>query len=174
VDSENWYYMLAEVEHKDRVFNVLAAHLSPYRYVAKKLRVSMAELSKGEPDKLVDLSRESEGVVRGQANQSAALLERVDKFADPTVVAGDFNSTRDSALHAALRSKLKDTWELGGLGFGGTVHLFDYIPLSIDYIYASRDFQVRDTVVPVLGCSDHRPVVSNLTLKGLGKKDPPE
>jgi endonuclease/exonuclease/phosphatase (EEP) superfamily protein YafD len=153
------------VEHQDRVFNVLAVHLSPYQYVAKKLRVSMEELKRGEPSKLVDLSEQAEGVVRGQADQSAALLSRVNRFADPTVLAGDFNSTRDSALHASLRRKLKDAWEVGGLGFGGTVHLFEYVPLRIDYVYASQEFQVRDTVVPVLGCSDHRPVVTNLTLK---------
>jgi endonuclease/exonuclease/phosphatase (EEP) superfamily protein YafD len=167
VDHADWYYMFAEIEHRDRVFNVLAVHLSPYRYVTKKLRVSMKELKRGEPSKLVDLSEQAEGVVRGQADQSAALLSRVNRFADPTLVAGDFNSTRDSALHAALRRKLKDTWEVGGLGFGGTVHLFEYVPLRIDYIYASREFQVKDTVVPVLGCSDHRPVVTNLTLKAV-------
>jgi endonuclease/exonuclease/phosphatase (EEP) superfamily protein YafD len=173
VDHEDWYYVLAEVEHRDRVFNVLAVHLAPYRYVAKKLLTSVEELKRGEPAKLVDLSRQTEGVVRGQADQSAALLERVDKFADPTVVAGDFNSTRDSAIHAALRRKLKDTWEVGGLGFGGTVHLFDYVPLRVDYVYASDAFHVTDTVVPVLGCSDHRPVVSNLTLKALPDRAAP-
>lgn len=165
VDHEDWYYVSGEVESAHRVFNVLAVHLSPYQYVAKKLRASVAELTRGEPDPLVDLSRRSETIVKGQSDQSAALLERVDRFRDPTVVAGDFNSTRDSALHAALREPLKDTWETGGIGFGGTVRLFDWLPLRIDYIYASHEFRIEKTSVLDVGCSDHQAVVTDLVLR---------
>jgi endonuclease/exonuclease/phosphatase (EEP) superfamily protein YafD len=165
VDHEDWYYVAGEVESAHRVFNVLAVHLSPYEYVAKKLKASVSELTRGEPDPIVDLSRRSETIVRGQSDQSAALLERVDKFRDPSVVGGDFNSTRDSALHAALREVLKDTWEIGGEGFGGTVHLFDWLPLRIDYIYASHEFRVEKTSVLDVGCSDHQAVVTDLVLR---------
>jgi endonuclease/exonuclease/phosphatase family metal-dependent hydrolase len=164
VDQSDWYYVFAEIEHGEDVFNLLSVHLSPYEYVAKKIRTSVEGIGRGDPGKLVDLSREGEEIVKGQADQSAALLERVDKLRDPTVVAGDFNSTRDSALHASLRSKLADTWEVGGAGFGGTVQLFDRLPLRIDYVYATDQFRVRRAEVPELGCSDHRPVVSDLVL----------
>lgn len=171
VDHEDWYYIFAEVVRGDQLFNVLAVHLFPYQYVAKKIRVSVAELSRGETSALVDVSRQSEGIVKGQADQSAALIERVSKFVDPTLVAGDFNSTRDSAIHATLRQRLKDTWEIGGFGFGGTVYLFDYLPLRIDYIYASPDFRIDDTEVVESGCSDHRPVLTNLTLRPAATND---
>jgi hypothetical protein len=174
VDDQDWYYVAGEVEGGDRVFNVLAVHLSPYEYVAKKLRASVTELGRGELDPLVDLSRRSETLVKGQSDQSAALLQRVDKFRDPTVVGGDFNSTRDSALHAALREPLKDTWEVAGIGFGGTVRLFDWLPLRIDYVYASREFQVRETRVLDVGCSDHQPVVTDLVLTRSAPPGAPE
>ena len=164
VDHEDWYYVVAEVHRGPVVFNLLSVHLSPYEYVAKKIRTSVQDLGAQTPSKIVDLSRQGEAVVRGQADQSAALLERVNKFKDPTVVAGDFNSTRDSALHASLRYTLKDTWEVGGAGFGGTVQLFDWLPLRIDYVYVTDQFRVRSAEVPPLGCSDHQPVLANVIL----------
>jgi endonuclease/exonuclease/phosphatase family metal-dependent hydrolase len=169
VDHANWYYVFAEIERGPAVFNLLSVHLSPYEYVAKKIRTSVQQLGRGTTDPIVDLSRQSEDVVKGQADQSAALLERVDKFRDPTVVAGDFNSTRDAALHASLRSRLLDTWEVGGAGFGGTVQLFDRLPLRIDYVYVTDQFHVRATEVAPLGCSDHHPVVTDLTLTGFAE-----
>jgi len=146
VDDEDWHYVASELAVADRVFNVLAVHLTPYR------------LGASEVERAVETAA-------GQANQSAALLERVERFRDPTVVAGDFNSTRDFSLHAALRSHLSDTWESGALGLGATKLAMDWLPLRIDYIYASSQFAVVDTEVLQVGCSDHRPVVSSLVLR---------
>lgn len=163
VDDEDWFYVLAEVEGAGRVVNVLAVHLSPYEYVAKKLLTGVDHLAQGDPGDLVELGRHGEEVVRGQADQSAALLARVERLRDPTVLAGDFNSTRDAFLHTALRRHLADAWETAGRGSGGTVTLFG-MPLRIDYVYASRELAVVRTEVPEAGCSDHRPVVTELVL----------
>jgi endonuclease/exonuclease/phosphatase (EEP) superfamily protein YafD len=132
------------------VFNLLGVHLHPY------------ELSMG---RWIDLSRRGEAVQRAQSDQSAALLERMGRLDDPTLVAGDFNSTRDAALHVGLRQTLTDTWERGGLGFGGTVRLLGWAPLRVDYSYASGEFAVIKSRVVEAGCSDHRPVVSDLVLR---------
>ena len=150
VDHEDWYYVLGEVRRAERVFNVLAVHLHPY-----ELHMN-------------DLADISSDVVRAQSDQSAALLARVASFRDPTLVAGDFNSTRDAALHASLREHLTDAWERGGFGFGGTVRFLDWVPLRVDYIYSSDAFAVVDTRVPDVGCSDHRPVVSAMILREEG------
>ena len=148
VDDEDWYYVLSEVRRADQVFNVLAVHLHPYAL------------------HMNDLADISSDVVRVQSDQSAALLGRVASFKDPTLVAGDFNSTRDAALHASLRGHLTDVWERGGAGFGGTVRFLDWVPLRVDYIYASDAFAIEASRVPDVGCSDHRPVVSDLILRG--------
>jgi len=164
VDGQDWYYVFSEVEHDGTLFNLLAVHLYPYEYVAKKLRSGVRSLAKGEPDPLQALGQEGSAIVRGQSDQAAALIDRVSKFEDPTVVAGDFNSTRDASLHASLRQHLVDGWERGGEGFGGTVALFDWLPLRIDYIYASPDLPVVSAELPDVGCSDHRPVVVDLAI----------
>ncbi|MEM6928593.1 MAG: endonuclease/exonuclease/phosphatase family protein [Myxococcota bacterium] len=165
VDQQDWYYVFSEVEHEGTLFNLLAVHLSPYEYVAKKIRSGVRSLATGQPDSLQELGEQSQAIVRGQSDQAAALLDRVARFEDPTVVAGDFNSTRDASLHLHLREHLVDGWERGGEGFGGTVSLFGWLPLRIDYIYASPDLPVVRAELPDVGCSDHLPVVVDLDVR---------
>lgn len=145
VDSEDWWYAFAEVTRGTQTFNVLAVHLWPYRLGAGR-----------------SFTRD---VAHGQANQSRALLERVARFNDPTIVAGDFNSTRDFYLHTQLRGLLQDTWEVGGIGFGATKHVKGVVPLRIDYVYATERFQVHDSRVGQVDCSDHRPVITDVSLR---------
>ena len=147
VDDEDWFYVFSEVQRAGDVFNVLAVHLHPYEL------------------QMNDIKDISQDVVRAQSDQSAALLARVERFRDPTVVAGDFNSTRDAALHSSLREHLTDAWERGGFGFGSTATFYNWLPLRVDYVYASDDFAVVDARVPAVGCSDHRPVVTRLLLR---------
>ncbi len=144
VADDDWQYLEAEVERDGTVFNLLAVHLPPHHFGAS--------------------AQWTEKTAARQADQSRALVERIAKLRDPTIVAGDFNSTRDFWLHAALREQLQDTWEYGGLGFGGTKLVGGWLPLRIDFIYASRDFTVLHTRVLPERCSDHRPILTQLSL----------
>lgn len=144
VDQEDWFYLQSEVARGAQVLNVLAVHLLPHHFGAS--------------------ADATERVARRQANQSAALVERVVRLRDPTIVAGDFNSTRDFWLHASLRDHLVDTWERAGLGFGATKYVWDWLPLRIDFVYASPALQVVSTEVQPDPCSDHRAVTTTLVL----------
>ncbi len=161
VDDEDWFYVFSEIRPASaphRAVNVLAVHLYPYR-LAGLLRGSTGLSASG----VLELGRRSESVWRGQSDQVAALLERVRRLSDPTLIAGDFNSTRDAALHHELRRTLTDVWRAGGLGFGGTVRLFG-LPLRVDHVYGSPALAVREARVPAVACSDHRPVVADFVL----------
>ncbi len=161
VDDEDWFYVFAELAAGDRVFNLLAVHLYPYGFDLAR-RISAGPPDQGE---LVALTAKAARIARGQSDQSAALLDRIGKLQDPTVLAGDFNSTRDASLHASLREHLTDTWEKSGFGFGGTVRLFEWFPLRVDHVYASDAFAVAGASVPEVACSDHRPVIADLVLR---------
>jgi endonuclease/exonuclease/phosphatase (EEP) superfamily protein YafD len=167
VDDEDWYYVATEVEGGELVFNMVAVHLTPYDYAARRLQTGVLELASGSTQTLTAMERSGEQVVKGQSDQAAALLARVERFKHPTVVAGDFNSTRDAALHTSLRETLLDAWERGGQGFGGTIDFVSWVPLRVDYVYASDAFAVGKAVVLQVGCSDHRPVVSDLVLRSV-------
>ena len=101
-------------------------------------------------------------VAQIQADHSAALLKRVERFQDPTVLAGDFNSTRDMALHYGLRDRLVDAFDTGGRGLGATVRMGGWLPLRVDFIYNTPNIGVVSSRVLSRDCSDHRPMVSEL------------
>ncbi|MCO4744257.1 MAG: endonuclease/exonuclease/phosphatase family protein [Proteobacteria bacterium] len=165
VDDEAWFYSFAEVERNGRVVNLLGVHLHPYRFQPKWVRDSVDGLRRGRARGLFDLFQASEEVTRGQAGQAKAVLERVDALRDATLIVGDFNSTRDAQLHAALRDNMTDAWERGGQGLGPTVRFAGRVPLRIDYIYASEDFAVRESRTSDVSCSDHASVTADLTLR---------
>jgi endonuclease/exonuclease/phosphatase (EEP) superfamily protein YafD len=144
VETIDWYYVFAEVVGRGVVFNLLAIHLQPYRLSVES----------------------SERISRAQRAETEALLDTVRTFRDPTIVAGDFNSVRDSALHHAMRRSLTDTFERGGWGPGWTVKALGRFPLRIDYVYVSDDFAVSEATILPFDCSDHRPVLSRLVLRG--------
>ncbi len=156
VDDEDWYYVFSELEREGALVNVLSVHLYPYSYATSRWR-----------DGVMDVGRRGEAVFRGQGNQSAALLEQVARFEDPTIIAGDFNSTRDMSLHVRLREMFHDAWEHGGDGFGATVRFLGQLPLRIDYVYASPAIAVRNAVVGEDDCSDHRPVLVDFSVAGM-------
>lgn len=165
-DDSDWRYVLAEVRRGPVVFNVLGVHLHPYwPLTGDVVRASVEELATGHPRPLLDAGQHGSEVVRAQGAQGVALLERVGRLQDPTLVAGDFNSTRDGALHGGLREHLTDTFERGGQGFGATVRALGWIPLRVDYLYATDAFAVTHSRVVDAPCADHRPVVTELVLR---------
>ncbi len=166
VDDEAWRYVFAEVEVEDRVFNLLAVHLRPYWPLEPRhLGEGVRGLAQGEPEALLDAGRAGGQVVQRQGGQTVALLDRVSRFVDPTIVAGDFNSTPDTSLHVGLRRHLVDAWARGGRGWGPTTRMSGWLPLRIDYVYVTEAFAVGGASVPGAGCSDHQAVVADLVLR---------
>jgi hypothetical protein len=166
--ERDWAYMFSEIQHtspgrSDQIFNLLAVHLRAFPHPENPLA------------DLAQLDATSEQVARDQSEQAHELLQRVKQFRDPTLVAGDFNNTRDAALHVELRRSLLDTWETAGQGPGGTRpigHLLDLelpewarIVPRVDYIYATPTFWAEQAWVPEVDCTDHRPVVADLVLE---------
>ncbi len=156
-DEGAWQYQRSELVNHDAVVNVLAVHLTPYRATEAMLHGGWEGLWRALTD--------GEPVAESQGRQSRALIEHLQGLSDPTIVAGDFNSTRDAALHARLRAHLRDAWEIAGTGFGATVTVGDRVPLRVDHVYASERLAVADAVVPDTTCSDHKPVVVSFTLR---------
>lgn len=163
VDREPWNYLFAEIEKGGRVFNVLGVHLYPYGFETTGL---FGRLRSGDPAALAEVSARGQSIARGQADQSAALVAVASKLKDPTIVAGDFNSTRDGWLHVALRQRMTDAWERAGKGPGSTVDLLGWLPLRVDYVYAGAGVAVHAASVPAETCSDHRPVSADLSIGG--------
>lgn len=143
----DWYFSFGEMVRTDgrQVVNLIAVHLQPNALHLRGPR--------------------SPGVIaETHQREAAALLERMQHLQDPTIVAGDFNSTREAPLHGALRDVLVDTFEAAAWGPGSTVTLGGFVPLRVDYIYATADLPAVYSETPGSSCSDHAPVLSELAL----------
>jgi len=147
VDSSDWYFVFSEMVRDDshQVVNLISVHLQPN------------SLDLTGPGSLG-------AVAETHHVEAGALLSRMAALQDPTVVAGDFNSTRETPLHGALRENLVDVWEQAALGPGVTVRAAGVLPLRVDYIYATPDLPAAGAWIPTVDCSDHRPVVADIVL----------
>ena len=150
----------AEIESAQGRFNVMAVYLPTYEDV----REAVVRLRTGERGAFGALMSVSE-VSRTQIALAEGLIEHVEtRFADPTILAGDFNITRDFATHRRLRRSLVDTWERAGFGFGGTRAFGGFEP-RVDFIYADRRFEVLDAEIFEAPCSDHQPILAEVALE---------
>ncbi len=154
--DDDWQFLDAFVTHGDRQIRVLNVHLAPHRIQHDPMN-ALPEARKKAPSTLIR-----------QQEQSQALLATTLQEPLPTLVAGDFNSTRDAPIHHQFREHLTDTWDRAGTGMTWTVKLLGLFRLRIDYIYATRDLAVAGADVIDATCSDHRPVTSLLRLKSPG------
>ena len=147
VESSDWYFVFSELVRQDsqQVVNLISVHLQP-----TSLNLS-GPSSPGE-------------VAQTHHTETEALLARMASLQDPTIVAGDFNSTREMALHGALRQHLVDVFEQAAWGPGVTVSAAGLLPLRVDFVYATPDLPAVGSWIPEADCSDHRPVVADIGL----------
>ena len=158
----DWYYIFTEVKHSHTgdVLNFLSVHFKPTHIDEEQVR----QLFRGELSALPEASHAIAQTATEQSEQANRLLSTTAHFDDPTILAGDFNSTRDARIHHGLRTQFLDTWERGGWGYGAS-RVFAGIPLRIDYIYASTThFRVQNARRDLSDCSDHHAVISTLRL----------
>lgn len=104
-----------------------------------------------------------------RATDAARLLEAkaaaalVAKSKVPTLVLGDMNDDSGSPTYEVLAKDLSDSCDVHGYGLAKTWN--SEFPITrIDYIWASRDFEVRSCGTLPSTASDHLPVVAELGL----------
>ena len=147
VQDSDWYFVFSEMVREDehQVVNLISVHLQPN---------TLALTGPASPGAVAETHQEA----------AAALLERMATLQDPTIVAGDFNSTRETPLHGAIRKHLVDVFERAEWGPGGTVLAAGVLPLRVDFVYATPDLPATGARIPDVDCSDHRPVVAEIGL----------
>jgi len=147
----NWKYVYAEVCRNDEIcMNFLAVHVVPPKITKidiKKVAGKLIRLEENSLNRVSEILKNYEIQVKLQGKQATQILDLLKNFKDPTIVAGDFNCTRDAALHIKMRENLIDTWSQAGFGPGPTRYWSDILPLRIDYIYVTRDFKVINSHV---------------------------
>ncbi len=93
------------------------------------------------------------------------MLEIMAEDEGPKVLTGDLNAPPEAPELARLFEVMNDTWTAAGDGPGHTYPTYDPVK-RIDYVLASPDVGVESVSVPDTPASDHRPVVTELSLPG--------
>lgn len=98
---------------------------------------------------------------QAQVGELGAVL---DRLAGPLILAGDFNCRPEEPAAAALAGVLQDALAVSGRGAEGTLLTGDgRAGARIDFLFASPEFRVEDSLVPPVDYSDHRPIVAWLS-----------
>ncbi|MEP0548323.1 MAG: endonuclease/exonuclease/phosphatase family protein [Rhodothermales bacterium] len=101
---------------------------------------------------------------RIRAEQAREFRRVLESEPHPFIVCGDLNSTPYHWAYAHLAAPLQDAFKGAGSGWGGTYHA--RLPLvRIDYVLASKEWEVRAARVDKNVASDHRPLVAELALR---------
>lgn len=94
---------------------------------------------------------------RLQEKQVKTLLKHKDESKYPAILAGDMNNTPFSYTYRKLNTGMQDSFRERGRGLGATFS-FDGFPMRIDYIFASREYDVISFKTIKETFSDHHAI----------------
>lgn len=161
-----WKCVFAEIRHDSgQTINVMGVHIVPPEVTDTHVKTAAKNLFKGERTSLNNILKRYVRQAKKQNLQINKIRKMVNGFNDPTIIAGDFNSTPQLPIHAELRKTLTDTWLEGGNGIGATRYWADIFPFRIDYIYTTNQFKVANTTLGDADFSDHKPVISEIFIE---------
>jgi endonuclease/exonuclease/phosphatase family metal-dependent hydrolase len=95
--------------------------------------------------------------------QAEMVSKEVKASPYPVVVCGDMNDVPNSYTYFTVRGSLQDAFLKKGSGLGRTFR-FISPTLRIDYIFADKQFKVKQYARVKVNYSDHYPVIADLQL----------
>ncbi|MCK4921539.1 MAG: endonuclease/exonuclease/phosphatase family protein, partial [Bacteroidales bacterium] len=127
-----------------------------YRFIEKIPVVS----SDRNIEEIKDISSKLKSAFIKRAKQTDKIKARINQSPYPVIVCGDFNDTPVSYAYHKMQKRLDDAFLKAGTGRGNT-HL-GKIPLRIDYIHYSKEFEAVEFEKIKADLSDHYPIISVL------------
>lgn len=98
-----------------------------------------------------------------RSNQVKMVKEHADNCKIPYLIAGDFNDTPVSFAVNTMADGMHNSFQKKGSGFGITYN-GDFPNFQIDYILASKQFDIKNYLIIDKKLSDHYPVRSDVEL----------
>lgn len=159
--------------HADIAFNgdtirVYTTHLASLRFERRDYE-NIEEIKEGEQKAILENSRGIFGKVRRAMMKRKEQAEMIQELVsnDPycSILTGDFNDVPNSYAYATIKgNKYQDVFLQKGFGIGRTFNAISPT-LRIDYIFATKDFEVLQFNRIVKDFSDHYMLVADLQLK---------
>jgi endonuclease/exonuclease/phosphatase family metal-dependent hydrolase len=160
-------FMYADVVVNKDTVRIYTTHLQSVQF--KKKDFETIEKIKKNEDGAVEnskgiFSKLKRGVVK-RSLQAEVVKDMLARSPHPFVLTGDFNDVPNSYTYFTIKGdNMQDAFLETGLGVGKT---FSYIAptLRIDYIFTTKDFEIRQFNRVIRNYSDHYMLVADLKLK---------
>ena len=156
-----------DVKKGDQQFRVYSVHLQSIRFDPedyKYLNSIAGKSEKPEGSSAMRLGGKLKNAFIKRSDQVVKIKAHAAQCPYPYIISGDFNDTPSSYAVNQMANGLKNAFREAGAGFGRTYN-GDFPNYQIDYIMASRDFDIRNYQIIEKKLSDHYPVRSDLVLK---------
>jgi len=157
----------ADIVHNNDTFRVYTTHLQSLSFKKEDFD-NIEEIKEGQTNPLRS-SRGIFGKVRRamvvRKEQAGLISEMLSNDPYPTILTGDFNDVPNSYAYATIKNdKFQDIFLEKGFGVGRTY--VDISPtLRIDYLFATKDFEIKQFNRIVRTLSDHYMLVTDVRLK---------
>ncbi|ADY28089.1 endonuclease/exonuclease/phosphatase family protein [Cellulophaga lytica] len=146
----------ADIAYKNDTIRVYNLHLESLKVVP-----DMETISNEESSKLYGRITKS---FKKQQDQAKIVQEHIKGNPYKTIVCGDFNNNQYSNVYRTIKGDLLDTFNEKGSAYGRTYN-FKYYPVRIDFILASKEFEVIAHKNYDNKLSDHFPVMASFNLR---------
>lgn len=102
-----------------------------------------------------------------RANQIESIDQAIAASNYPVIVVGDFNETPNSFIYRKMKSKLNNSFETNGSGFGYTFYTkLKPLAFRIDHLFYGDDFECQSfNTLSGWNLSEHKPIQTSLNLK---------
>jgi hypothetical protein len=162
----SWKYLFVEVQNnKKQTINLMGLHVVPPKMTEDRLKSVLWKVLRFERTafgELQEVFTDYKTQILLQEDQIRLVIDQVNRFKDPTIIAGDFNSPPDLPLHNKLRKHLNDAWLAAGTGMGHTRLWGGFLALRIDYVYVSDGVTVVASKTLPAEFSDHKPLIATM------------
>jgi endonuclease/exonuclease/phosphatase family metal-dependent hydrolase len=175
LDSAKLYYprptMPEALIHADVVFNkdtvrFYTTHLQSVRF--KKKDYESLQKIKNTEDSLIENSKNIFTKLKNasiyRSNQADVVQKQIARSPYPFVLTGDMNDVPNSYTYFKISKGLQDAFLKKGFGIGRTYSILSPT-LRIDYILATKDFEILQFNRVTKKLSDHYMLVADLRLR---------
>lgn len=153
----------ADFEYKKRKFRIYNVHLQSINFKPedyKYIKTVKEEINTDVKSSRRIGSRLKRAFIK-RSDQVNTLAKHMEAYSNPIIIAGDFNDTPSSFAVNKLSSGMKNAFREKGSGFGITYN-GEFPNFQIDYILASKHFNIKSYLTVNKKLSDHYPVRSDL------------
>ncbi|MFD2872595.1 endonuclease/exonuclease/phosphatase family protein [Mucilaginibacter ximonensis] len=156
----------ADIKKGTRIFRLYSVHLQSINFDPEDYRYIDTITKSGKPD--IGSTKRLGGKLKKAFLKRAEQVELVKAHASkcpyPFIIAGDFNDTPTSFAVNQMEKGMKNAFHEKGFGLGRTYN-GDFPNYQIDYIMASKQFDVTSYTIIEKKLSDHFPVYADLMLR---------